>query len=51
MKMAVIEGQATYETWGSRFQIPRLKVTATMTPGALLAVMTNPPLPPIAKSK
>lgn len=51
MKMAVIEGQATYETWSTRFQIPRLKVTADMTPGALLAVMTNPPLPPIAKSK
>jgi peptidoglycan/xylan/chitin deacetylase (PgdA/CDA1 family) len=51
MKMALIEGQATYETWATRFQIPRLKVTASMTPGALLAQMMNPPLPPIAKSK
>ena len=45
MKMAVIEGEATYETWATRFQIPRIRVDDGTAPDALLELMTHPRMP------
>jgi peptidoglycan/xylan/chitin deacetylase (PgdA/CDA1 family) len=45
IKLAVIEGFGTWETWGTRFQIPRLKVYPGTTPSNLLSWVTNPARP------
>lgn len=42
MKMAVIEGNGTYETWATRFEIPRLKVHPGTDPRTLISWMTYP---------
>jgi peptidoglycan/xylan/chitin deacetylase (PgdA/CDA1 family) len=50
MKMAVIEGDGTYETWANRFATPRVKVYPGTSPAALLQWVENPwlPAPPTA---
>ncbi len=42
MKMAVVEGDGTYESWDNRFAIPRVKVSAGTRPATLLMWVSNP---------
>jgi peptidoglycan/xylan/chitin deacetylase (PgdA/CDA1 family) len=44
-KIAVIEGNGTYETWANRFAIPRLSVSAGVAPASVLIWVENPWLP------
>lgn len=45
IKMALIEGEGTYESWDTRFAIPRVKVSGGVKPDALLQWVSNPWLP------
>jgi peptidoglycan/xylan/chitin deacetylase (PgdA/CDA1 family) len=45
MKMAVIEGNSTWETWATRFGTPRIRIGPWTTPASLLAEVENPPAP------
>jgi peptidoglycan/xylan/chitin deacetylase (PgdA/CDA1 family) len=48
MKMAVIEGDATWESWATRFATPRIRVGPGFSPSGLVQIMVDPrpPLPP-----
>jgi peptidoglycan/xylan/chitin deacetylase (PgdA/CDA1 family) len=50
IKMAVIEGDATWETWATRFATPRIHVGPDKTPSRLIRDMTNPD-PPRARTE
>ena len=45
MKMAVIEGDGTYESWATRFTTPRVKVYPGTSPATLLSWVEHPWLP------
>ena len=45
MKMAVIEGDGTYESWATRFTTPRVKVYPGTSPATLLSWAEHPWLP------
>jgi peptidoglycan/xylan/chitin deacetylase (PgdA/CDA1 family) len=45
MKMAVIEGDGTYESWATRFTTPRVKVYPGTSPAAVLSWVEHPWLP------
>jgi peptidoglycan/xylan/chitin deacetylase (PgdA/CDA1 family) len=49
MKMAVIEGDATWETWATRFATPRIRVGPGFSPSGLVHDMANPQ-PPLLPS-
>ncbi len=42
MKMAVVEGQGAYETWATRFQVPRIRVSNGTSPQTLLGWVQYP---------
>lgn len=45
MRLAVIEGNGTYETWATRFTTPRVKVYPGTSPAMLLTWVQNPWIP------
>ena len=45
MKMAVIEGDSTWETWATRFATPRIRVSPSISPASLMHAVANPRSP------
>jgi peptidoglycan/xylan/chitin deacetylase (PgdA/CDA1 family) len=45
MRMAVIEGDTTWETWATRFATPRIRVGPGFSPSGLVQILADPPTP------